>query len=160
MGNELRRWWVLVLRALGERLAETLGDLPPISDDEIDQLGRDCWLLCGDISRQSLLPCAPVPVRGFWHRADASDGHTRSLACRGGDARAPRGGRMDEAIGPFIIERVWDAADARHVCRVAWTAEQLRQIGHAIREDDQTFLTAIETALRRALEAALSPQRG
>jgi hypothetical protein len=67
---------------------------------------------------------------------------------------------MDEAIGPFIIERVWDAADARHVCRVAWTAEQLRQIGHAIREDDQTFLTAIETALRRALEAALSPQRG
>jgi hypothetical protein len=67
---------------------------------------------------------------------------------------------MDEAIGPFIIERVWDAADARHVCRVAWTAEQLRQIGQAIREDDQTFLTAIETALRRALEAALSPQRG
>jgi hypothetical protein len=67
---------------------------------------------------------------------------------------------MDEAIGPLIIERVWDTADQRQVFRVAWTAEQLRQIGQAIQEDDQTFLTAIEQTLRRALETALSPQRG
>jgi hypothetical protein len=67
---------------------------------------------------------------------------------------------MDDAIGPFIIERVWDAAGERHEFRIAWTAEQLRQIGQAIREGDQTFLTAIETALHQAIEAALSPQRG
>jgi hypothetical protein len=67
---------------------------------------------------------------------------------------------MDDATGPFIIERVWDAADERQVCRIAWTAEQLRQIGQAIREDDQALLTAIETALHRAFEAALSPHRG
>ena len=67
---------------------------------------------------------------------------------------------MDDAIGPLIIERVWDAAGERHVFRIAWTVEQLRQIGQAIREDDQAFLTAIETALRRAFETALSPQRG
>jgi hypothetical protein len=45
MGNVLRQWWVLVLRALGGRLAQALGDLSPISDDEIHQLGRDCWSL-------------------------------------------------------------------------------------------------------------------
>ena len=67
---------------------------------------------------------------------------------------------MDDAMGPLIIERVWDAASERQVFRVAWTTEQLRQIGQAMREDDQTFLTAIETALRRAFETALSPQRG
>ena len=67
---------------------------------------------------------------------------------------------MDDAIGPLIIERVWDAADERHELRIAWTAEQLRQIGRAIREGDQTFFTAIETALHQAFEAALSPQRG
>jgi hypothetical protein len=43
---------------------------------------------------------------------------------------------------------------------MAWTTEQLRQIGQAIREDDQTFLTAIETALGWAFEMALSPQGG
>jgi hypothetical protein len=60
MGSMLRQWWVLVLRALRERLAQTLGEPPPISDDEIDQLGRDSWLLCSDMSRQSLLPCTPL----------------------------------------------------------------------------------------------------
>jgi hypothetical protein len=67
---------------------------------------------------------------------------------------------MDDAIGPFIIERVWNAADGQHGCRIAWTTEQLRRIGQAIQDDDQTFLAAIETALRRALEAALAPQTG
>lgn len=67
---------------------------------------------------------------------------------------------MDDAMGPFIIERVWDAADEQYVFRIAWTTEQLRQIGQAIRENDQTLLTAIETAVRQAFEAALSPQRG
>jgi hypothetical protein len=160
MAGILRQWWLPVLKALGERLAQKLGESPPSSDDEVEQLGRDSWSLCGDISRQSLLPCAPVRVQGFWHRADASDGRARSLTRRGDDARAPRGERMDDAIGPLMIERVWDAAEERHVFRIAWTAEQLRQIGQAIREDDQTFLTAIETALSRAFEAALAPQRG
>ncbi|HSF32180.1 MAG TPA: hypothetical protein VLK82_17130 [Candidatus Tectomicrobia bacterium] len=67
---------------------------------------------------------------------------------------------MDGVIGPLMIERVWDAADELQVLRIAWTAEQLRQIDQAIREDDQAFLTAVETALRRAFETALSPQRG
>jgi hypothetical protein len=160
MAGMLRQWWVPILRALSARLAQTLGEPSPISDGEIDQLGWDSWSLCGDIYRQSLLPCAPVQVRGFWHRAEASDGRARSLAWRGDDARAPRGERMDDAMGPLIIERVWDAASERQVFRIAWTADQLRQIGRAIREDDQTFLTAIETALRRAFETALSPQRG
>jgi hypothetical protein len=67
---------------------------------------------------------------------------------------------MDDAMSPLIIESVWDAAGGRQVFRIAWTTEQLRQIGRAIREDDQTCLRAVETALRQALEAALSPQRG
>jgi hypothetical protein len=67
---------------------------------------------------------------------------------------------MNDAIGPLIIERVWDTVDKRRVCRIAWTTEQLRRIGQAIREDDQTFLTAIEQTLRRALETTLAPQRG
>lgn len=67
---------------------------------------------------------------------------------------------MDDKIGPFMIERVWDAVGERQVFRIAWTTEQLRQIGQAIREDDHTFLTAVETAVRRAFETALSPQRG
>jgi hypothetical protein len=67
---------------------------------------------------------------------------------------------MDDAIGPLLIERVWDAADKRQVFRIAWTTEQLRQIGQAIRDDDQRFLAAVDTALRRALEMALAPQNG
>jgi hypothetical protein len=160
MAGMLRQWWVPILNVLGARLAQRLGELAPIADGKIDQLGRDSWSLCGDIFGQSLLPCAPVQVRGFWHRPGASDGRATSLAWRGDDAGAPRGERMDDAMGPLIIERVWDAASERQVFRVAWTTEQLRQIGQAIREDDQTFLTAIETALRRAFAAALSPQRG
>ena len=95
MGGMLRQWWVLVLRALRERRAQTLGP-SPISDDEIDQLGRDSWSLSGDIARQSLLPCTPVQTREFWRHVDA---------CRGNDPQAMRGERMDDAIGPFIIER-------------------------------------------------------
>jgi hypothetical protein len=151
MGIMLRQWWVLVLRGLRERLAQTLGEPAPISDDEIDQLGRDSWSLCGDIARYSLLPCTPVQTRGFWHHVSA---------CRGNEAQAMRGERMDDAIGPFIIERVWNAADGQHACRIAWTTEQLRRIGQAIQDNDQTYLAAIETAMRRALEAALAPQRG
>ena len=66
MAGILRQWWLPVLRAFGERLAQRLGEPLPISDDEIEQLGRDSWSLCGDISGQSILPCAPVRVRGFW----------------------------------------------------------------------------------------------
>ena len=80
MAGMLRQWWLPVLRAVGGRLAQKLGQPPPISDDVIDQLGRDSWSLCGDISGQSLFLCAPVQVPGFWQRADAGDGHTRSLA--------------------------------------------------------------------------------
>jgi hypothetical protein len=67
---------------------------------------------------------------------------------------------MDDMIGPFMIERVWDTTDGQQVFRVAWTSEQLRRIGQAIREDDQTFLRAIETAVRRAFEAALPLPEG
>jgi hypothetical protein len=101
MGGMLRQWWVLVLRALRERLGRMLGP-SPISDDEIDQLGRDSWLLCSDIARQNLFPCTPLQTREFWRHIDA---------CRGDDAQAMRGERMDDAIGPFIIERAWNAAD-------------------------------------------------
>lgn len=77
MGNVLRQWWGVVLGVLGESLTQTLGDLPPISDDEIDQLGRDRWWLCSDIDRQSLLPCPPLQTRGGCRLVDA---------CRGGNA--------------------------------------------------------------------------
>jgi len=81
MAGMLRQWWLQVLRALSGRLAQKLAQPPPISDDEIDQLGRDSWSLYGDISGQSLRPCAPVRVRGFWQRVDAKDGHVRGLVC-------------------------------------------------------------------------------
>ncbi|MGH8067508.1 MAG: hypothetical protein ACRERE_20190 [Candidatus Entotheonellia bacterium] len=67
---------------------------------------------------------------------------------------------MDDTIGPLIIERAWNAADRRQACRIRWTTEQLRRIGQAVREGDQAFLAMIEQAMRRALEAALTPQRG
>jgi hypothetical protein len=67
---------------------------------------------------------------------------------------------MDDGMGAVIIERAWNDADGRQVCRIRWTMEQLRRIGQAVREDDQTFLAKIEQAMRRALEAALTPQRG
>jgi hypothetical protein len=77
MGGMLRQWRVLVLRALRERLPQTLGEPSLISDDEIDQLGRDSWLLCSDIARQHLFPCTPLQTREFWRHIDA---------CRGDDA--------------------------------------------------------------------------
>jgi hypothetical protein len=67
---------------------------------------------------------------------------------------------MHDTIGPLIIERAWNAADRRQVCRIRWTTAQLRRIGQAVKEDDQVFLATIEQAIRRALEAALTPQRG
>jgi hypothetical protein len=67
---------------------------------------------------------------------------------------------MNETIGPLIIERAWDAAERRQVCRIRWTTSQLRRIGQAVREGDQAFLATLEQAMRRALEAALTPQRG
>jgi hypothetical protein len=67
---------------------------------------------------------------------------------------------MDDPIGPLIIERVWNAADGQQVCQIRWTTAQLRRMGQAVREDDQAFLAILEQAIRRALEAALTPQRG
>lgn len=67
---------------------------------------------------------------------------------------------MNDTIGPLIIERVWNAADRQQACRIRWTTEQLRRIGQAVREGDEAFLATIEQAMRRALEAALTPQRG
>ena len=66
---------------------------------------------------------------------------------------------MNETIGPLIIERTWNDADGQHACRIRWTTAQLRRIGQAVREGDQAFLATIEQAIRRALEAALTPQR-
>lgn len=67
---------------------------------------------------------------------------------------------MNDTIGPLIIERAWNASDGRQACRIRWTTAQLRRIGQAVREGDQAFLATIEQAIRRALEAALTPQRG
>jgi hypothetical protein len=67
---------------------------------------------------------------------------------------------MDDPMGPLIIKRVWNAADRRQVCHICWTTAQLRRMGQAVREDDQAFLARLEQAIRRALEAALTPQRG
>jgi len=67
---------------------------------------------------------------------------------------------MEETIGPFIIERVWNAADGGQVCRIVWTAEQLQRIGQAVEEGDQAFLAEIEQVMRRALDIALTPQKG
>jgi hypothetical protein len=67
---------------------------------------------------------------------------------------------MNDTIGPLIIERAWNTADRRQVCRIRWTTAQLRRIGQAVREGDEAFLAAIEQAIRQALEAALTPERG
>jgi hypothetical protein len=66
---------------------------------------------------------------------------------------------MDDTMGVLIIERVWNAADGRQVCRILWTTEQLRRIGQAVQEGDQAFLATVEEAMREALEEALTPQR-
>jgi hypothetical protein len=67
---------------------------------------------------------------------------------------------MDERLGPLRIERGWSAADGRHIYRIVWTTEQLRRIGRASLEGDQALLATLEAAIRRALAAALTPQRG
>jgi hypothetical protein len=67
---------------------------------------------------------------------------------------------MDDPAGPLIIERVWKATDRQPAYRIHWTTAQLRRIGQAVKEGDQAFLAMIEQAVRRALEAALAPQRG
>jgi hypothetical protein len=67
---------------------------------------------------------------------------------------------MDDMVGPLIIERVWTATDRQPAYRIRWTAAQLRRIGQAVRDGDQDFLATIEWAMRRALEAALTPQQG
>jgi hypothetical protein len=67
---------------------------------------------------------------------------------------------MDELVGPLIIERVWTATDRQPAYRIRRTTAQLRRIGRAVREGDQAFLSTLDQAMRRALEAALTPQRG
>jgi hypothetical protein len=49
---------------------------------DLHQLGWDSWLLCGDIARQSQLPCMSLPVRGFW----------RHVACSASTPRRSSGG--------------------------------------------------------------------
>ena len=49
---------------------------------------------------------------------------------------------MDDAIGPFSIERVWNAADGQHTCRIAWTTARL-----AVRVSHVDMLTALERLL-------------
>jgi hypothetical protein len=67
---------------------------------------------------------------------------------------------MDDPVGPLIIERVWKAADQQPAYRIQWTTAQLQRIGQAVREGDEAFLGMVEQAMRRALEAALTPRRG
>lgn len=71
-----------------------------------------------------------------------------------------RGGDMDGIMEPLVIERVWNPPDRQAAYRIRWTTAQLRRIGQAVREGDQAFLAALEQAMRRALEAALTRQRG
>jgi hypothetical protein len=67
---------------------------------------------------------------------------------------------MDDPLGALIIERVWKATDRQQAYRIRWTTAQLRRIGQAVKEGDQAFLATIDQAVRRALEAALTPQQG
>jgi hypothetical protein len=66
MERMLRQWWALVLRPLRQRLAQTAGEPPPISDDEMAQLARDCWDLYRDVEMHSLLPCTAVRAQEGW----------------------------------------------------------------------------------------------
>jgi hypothetical protein len=34
---------------------------------------------------------------------------------------------MDDAMGPFSLERAWNAVDGWQVCRIVWTTEPLRE---------------------------------
>jgi hypothetical protein len=67
---------------------------------------------------------------------------------------------MDDLVGSLIIGRVWTTTDRQLAYRIRWTTAQLRRIGQAVSDGDQAFLATIEQAMRRALEAALTPQRG
>jgi hypothetical protein len=67
---------------------------------------------------------------------------------------------MDDVVGPLIIECVWKTTDRQPAYRIRWTTAQLRRIGQAVREGDQAFLATIEQAMRRALEAVLTPPQG
>lgn len=66
MERRLRQWWVLVLRPLRERLAQTAWEPASITDDEMAQLARDSWGLYGDVARHSLLLCTPMPAQEGW----------------------------------------------------------------------------------------------
>jgi hypothetical protein len=68
MRGRLHQWWALVLRHLHERPAQTPSEPGPITDDEVAQLARDSWDLYGDLTRQSVLPCTPVPAREGWRQ--------------------------------------------------------------------------------------------
>jgi hypothetical protein len=67
---------------------------------------------------------------------------------------------MDDRMGPLIIEAAWNAEAGRPVYRIRWTTAQLQRIGQAVLDGDRAFLVGLEQAIRRALEAALAPQRG
>ena len=67
---------------------------------------------------------------------------------------------MDEAMGPLLIKCAWSAADGQHVCQISRTAEQLQRIEQAIEDGDETFLATVEEVIRRALDTALTPERG
>jgi hypothetical protein len=67
---------------------------------------------------------------------------------------------MDDPVGPLIVERVWKATGRQPAYRICWSTAQLRRIGQAVKDGDQAFLATIEQAVRRALEAVLTPQRG
>jgi hypothetical protein len=67
---------------------------------------------------------------------------------------------MEDPLGPLIIERVWQATDRQATYRIQWTTAQPKRIGQAVSEGDEAFLSMVEQAMRRALEAALTPQHG
>jgi hypothetical protein len=69
MGSMLRQWWALVLRPLHERPAQTDGEPPPISDDEITPLARDRWSLLSHLRGDSE-PAVGGMCRGAWGRVD------------------------------------------------------------------------------------------
>ena len=67
---------------------------------------------------------------------------------------------MNTAVGPLVIERVPDATDGRVSYRIGWTPAQLRRIAQAVEAGDQGFLAMMEAAMRQALGAVLTPQKG
>jgi hypothetical protein len=102
-------------------------------------------------------PNPRASLRGDWSPPLSS---RRGMPVHEAGGQDTRGGGMDDRMGPLIIEAAWNAEAGRPVYRIRWTTAQLQRIGQAVLDGDRAFLVGLEQAIRRALEAALAPQRG